>query len=159
MNRGREPLPQRGNPAAGVKRITGAPTIVFLTVATKRRAPWLAAPEVQRLLVNSWQHAKAWMVGDYILMPDHLHCFCTPADSGTGIERWIAYWKHVFQSQHKRPDWRWQSRGWHHRLRSNEDFNEKWNYLRHNPVRAGLVPNISEWPYQGRVFDFGLVSL
>jgi len=28
---------------------------------------------------------------------------------------------------------------------------EKWNYVRDNPVRAGLVENAEAWPYQGEV--------
>jgi hypothetical protein len=36
-------------------------------------------------------------------------------------------------------------------LRSDESYAEKWNYVRENPVRAGLVRNASEWPYQGEI--------
>ena len=36
-----------------------------------------------------------------------------------------------------------------HVLRSEESYGEKWLYVRDNPVRAGLVDDASDWPYQG----------
>ncbi len=27
----------------------------------------------------------------------------------------------------------------------------KWEYIRHNPVRAGLVNDPDDWPYQGEM--------
>jgi hypothetical protein len=38
-----------------------------------------------------------------------------------------------------------------HVLRSEESYAEKWNYVRDNPVRAGLVTSSDHWPYLGRV--------
>jgi putative transposase len=38
-----------------------------------------------------------------------------------------------------------------HVLRSDESYDEKWNYVKENPVRAGLVQIASEWPYQGEI--------
>jgi hypothetical protein len=38
-----------------------------------------------------------------------------------------------------------------HVLRSTESYSEKWNYVRDNPVRAGLVSNADEWKYSGEV--------
>ena len=33
-------------------------------------------------------------------------------------------------------------------LRTSESVHEKWNYIRENPVRAGLVAQWKHWPYQ-----------
>ena len=38
-----------------------------------------------------------------------------------------------------------------HILRGDESYAEKWNYVRDNPVRAGLVRTADEWPYQGEI--------
>jgi hypothetical protein len=38
-----------------------------------------------------------------------------------------------------------------HILRSSESYSEKWNYVRDNPVRAGLVANADDWPWQGQI--------
>jgi hypothetical protein len=42
-----------------------------------------------------------------------------------------------------------QAHSFHHRLRQNESYSEKWDYVRMNPVRAGLVADPDRWPYQG----------
>jgi hypothetical protein len=51
--------------------------IIFLTACTKAKKPILASPEIHELLTLTWQKARAWLVGYYLLMPDHLHLFCT----------------------------------------------------------------------------------
>jgi putative transposase len=38
-----------------------------------------------------------------------------------------------------------------HILRSVESYAEKWNYVRDNPVQAGLVKTADDWPYQGEI--------
>jgi REP-associated tyrosine transposase len=44
----------------------------------------------------------------------------------------------------------WQPGFFDHILRSGESYAEKWNYVRENPVRAGVVKNADDWPYQGK---------
>jgi putative transposase len=149
----------RRNPASGVLHIPHEQTIVYLTVTTDRRTRWLAAEEPQRLLVETWKAARGWLVGYYILIPDHLHCLCVPGAGNFTIERWLAYWKDQFGKKHRHEGWDWQSRGWHHRLRSDESLEEKWHYMRNNPVVAGLVRHPDDWPWQGRIHDLGQVTL
>jgi len=38
-------------------------------------------------------------------------------------------------------------------LRSDESLSAKWEYIRQNPVRAGLVADPDEWPYQYQFND------
>jgi REP element-mobilizing transposase RayT len=45
----------------------------------------------------------------------------------------------------------WQCRFFDHVLRSDESYAQKWNYVRDNPVRAGLVTNADDWPYAGEI--------
>ena len=146
-------LPHRENPASGVHIDLGQSNFVLLTVTTEKRDPWLANETVYRLLHQTWSEAKAWQVGDYLLMPDHLHCFCAPHDLRFTIETWISYWKREFALKHKQTRWKFQSRGWHHRLRDGENYSEKWLYVQENPVRKGLCQRIEDWPFKGKVFD------
>jgi REP element-mobilizing transposase RayT len=46
---------------------------------------------------------------------------------------------------------RWQPGFFDHLIRNDESYGEKWNYVRENPVRAGLVTNADDWPYQGEI--------
>ena len=48
-----------------------------------------------------------------------------------------------------------QAGGFHHRLRDGENYAQKWQYVRENPVRAELVARPEDWPYFGRVHEIG----
>lgn len=149
MSRYREP--GRHHPAQGVHVYSSTPTIVFVTACTRNRMPWLAAKEVQNLLVQAWTGAEAWLVGDYLLMPDHVHFFAAPRNITVPFEKWQTYWKSRFTRSHVHGEWRWQPHAFHHRLRDGESYEAKWRYVRENPVRAGLVKEPDEWPFQGRL--------
>src|SRR5438034_10316940 len=45
----------------------------------------------------------------------------------------------------------WQPGFFDHTLRSDESYAAKWNYVRNNPVRAGLVRTAHECPSQGAI--------
>lgn len=152
-----DPL-QRHNPAPGVHLHSGESNLVFLTVTVEQWIPWLATETTRLLLHQTWSKTWAWLVGDYLLMLDHLHLFCAPHDVRFTIETWIAYWKREFRLKHERPEWKFQSRGWHHRLRAGESYAAKWLYVQENPVRKGLVWRIEDWPFKGRVFDLRCVG-
>jgi putative transposase len=146
-------FPQRQNPYSGVHIQLGQSNIVLLTITTDQREPWLANETAHRLLHQTWLESKAWLIGDYLLIPDHLHAFCAPRDLQFTIETWIAYWKREFSLKHGRKEWKFQPRGWHHRLRDGESYSEKWIYVQENPLRKRLVRRMEEWPFKGRVFD------
>jgi putative transposase len=131
-------LPQRQNPASGVHIQLGQSNIVLLTISTDKREPWLANETVHRLLHQTWSEAKSWLVGNYLLMPDHLHAFCAPRDLQFTIEVWIAYWKREFSLKHGRKEWKFQPRGWHHRLRDGENYSEKWLYVQEKVKRIAV---------------------
>ena len=147
-----EPVPGRKTPAQGVKIFSEQPTIVFLTVCAKDRKPWMTQPAVQNSLEEIWRNADAWLVGDYLLMPDHLHIFCAPRDLKFTIEQWITFWKSQFSRKHLDEDWEWQRKGFHLRIRSAQEYSEKWLYVRENPIRKNLVKNMDDWKYRGTVF-------
>src|SRR5438128_12176606 len=68
----------RRNPATGVLIFRDRPTIVFLTVCTLHRVSTLTEQIYHNALVQAWTEADAWLVGAYLIMPDHLHLFCAP---------------------------------------------------------------------------------
>jgi putative transposase len=127
------------------------PTIVFLTVCTKDRKPWLAQSDVQIALEQVWRNAAAWMVGRYVLMPDHLHLFCSPVDFEVRLDAWVACWKSRFSRLKLADAGAWQRSSWHHRLRHSDSYDKKWDYVRSNPVRAGFAETADEWAYQGEL--------
>ncbi len=146
--------------------------IVFVTVCTKDRQPLLANPQVHELLVRAWKLADHWIVGRYVIMPDHVHLFCSPGVwPPRSLRAWVRYWKSLvargIQGFGPLGESRstaspgpggtgpskefWQRDFWHTQLRRCESYSAKWEYVRRNPVRAGLVQSPELWPYQGEL--------
>ena len=148
-----ECFPRRKRPAHGVRVNTLGPTIVFVTVCTERRERWLATPEVHALLPQVWRDATAWLVGRYVIMPDHVHLFVAPGQPALPLDNWVRYWKSRFTQAHGRPEHRWQAGYWDTRLRTGESYDDKWEYVRGNPVRHRLVEQVEAWPYQGVIHE------
>jgi len=45
----------------------------------------------------------------------------------------------------------WQEQFFDRVLRSTESYSQKWDYVKENPVRAGLVAGAEDWPWQGEI--------
>lgn len=130
--------------------------IVFLTVCTDKRKSILGDEIIHKLLVECWKKANAWVVGRYVMMPDHLHLFCSPVGMEyPPLKVWVNYWKSLAAKAWPHPDVGkvWQRNFWDTQLRQGESYSEKWHYVMNNPVRAELVEIASSWPYQGEICE------
>ena len=130
--------------------------VYFVTACTYRRRAVLATDSVKGAFVHFAERAYTdhnIAVGRYVIMPDHIHLFvCGPDDFQLG--RWAGLLKQRLVKSVVRAasaDPVWQRRFFDHVLRSDESYGEKWNYVRDNPVRAGLVTNADDWPYAGEI--------
>ena len=135
--------------------------IVFLTTVTYARRPVLASPIAHDRLREIWQRSAdcdGWLVGHYVVMPDHVHLFAM-AHSGSGpvtLSRWVKMWKSLSARSIKPtigPGPLWQRDYFDRYLRSEESYVQKWQYVRDNPVRAGLVETADAWPYGGTIHE------
>jgi REP element-mobilizing transposase RayT len=132
--------------------------LFFLTICTHKRRRILANNEAHEAFTSfclaSLEKAEVW-VGRYVLMPDHLHVFACAKESHN-ISRWVASLK-KFMAKH----WRhsglvapfWQKGFFDHVLRTGESYSQEWGYIRENPVSAGLVRSVDDWPYQGEIHN------
>ena len=130
------------------------PVIVFVTVCAKDRKPILANPQAHAVLTDSWRAAEFWNVGRYVIMPDHLHLFCAPAElEASPLMKWVRFWKSHAARSWPRPNEApvWQRHFWDTQLRRSESYTEKWSYVEQNPVRAGLVARAEDWPFKGEL--------
>ena len=144
-------MSHRKHPTHGILVVDHQPTIIFDTVCTKDRKKWLACDEVHQLLQETWKDADAWLMGRYVVMPDHIHFFAGAVDPSVPYENWVKYWKSQFSKKHHNKQHRWLVDHWDRRVRSEDKYEEKWEYVRRNPVRHELVKTPEEWPYQGEV--------
>jgi putative transposase len=137
-------------------RIFPSNPIYFVTACTYCRRKLLASDVVNSAFIRFGERAYSEhniAVGRYVIMPDHLHLFvCGPDDFALG--RWVGMLKQCLEKQIVRGEIAgpvWQRRFFDHVLRSDESYAQKWNYVRDNPVRAGLVMNADDWPYAGEI--------
>jgi putative transposase len=89
-------------------------------------------------------------------MPDHIHLFCSPHDGEAQFRKWIQFWRN--DVTRKWPDVSqkpiWQRNFFDRQLRRGDVYHQKWEYVRNNPVRAGLVEQPDDWPFQGEMNVF-----
>ncbi|MFN2623273.1 MAG: transposase [Chthoniobacterales bacterium] len=135
--------------------------VFFVTACTYRRRPLLATDSVHDAFVcfsrrGYDEHGIA--VGRYVIMPDHIHLFvCGPNNFELG--RWTGMLKQCLEKAvlvaasptGRRLQKIWQRRFFDHVLRNEESYAQKWEYVRDNPVRAGLVTDPDDWPYAGEI--------
>jgi len=147
----------RSTPAKGVVLSSDMPLILWCTVSVvDRNSKWLAQQYAMDALHEIWSGPEhAWLVGEYVLMPDHLHFFCFPRliSEGVSVERWTGYWKDRFAKRIQHPQWRWRDGLFHTRMRSDAHYEDRLEYMRQNPVKAGLVAKPEDWPWRGQVWD------
>jgi REP element-mobilizing transposase RayT len=82
-------------------------------------------------------------------MPDHIHLFVR-IGKDSKLNDFIRLLKQVLTKELGVKDV-WQPGFFDHLLRHSESYFEKWNYVRENPVRAGLVERVEEWLWQGEI--------
>jgi REP element-mobilizing transposase RayT len=140
--------------------------LFFLTFNTHGRRHLLASPDVHGTFAEYCHRASdhGFGVGRYVLMPDHVHLFVRVGmGSAITVGEWVKGLKrHLARSlsaagheplaiPHQKLRSFWQPGFYDHLLRNDESYSEKWNYVRNNPVRAGLVSKADDWPYAGEI--------
>jgi putative transposase len=111
-----------------------------------RGANNLCFDPVGSAILNASRHydsLEKWDVSLLLLMPDHLHLTVTPC-LGYSLSPLIRDWKRYLCRTHRI---NFQRDFFDHRIRNAENFNVQCQYVRENPVRAGLVEKPDEWPW------------
>ncbi len=130
------------------------PVILQVTVCVSGRRPILPSEAVHKALLAVWQDDRYWRVGEYVVMPDHVHLFCGPRTfEGYPVRRWVGYWKRMLGKIDPALKHVFQEDCWDTQMRDRSHYDEKLSYVRQNPVRRGLVAKSEDWPYQGGIHD------
>jgi REP element-mobilizing transposase RayT len=70
--------------------------VYFVTVCTQQRRPILASVAVADILTGEWRAAHqrhGWLVGRYVIMPDHVHFFCAAEHRAKTLSVFVGAWK------------------------------------------------------------------
>ena len=126
----------------------------FVTTATYRRVPWFSDSHHAGSLtaqISPFFAEHAFEVVAFCVMPDHVHLLLEGAAEDADLRHAVPLWK-------QRTGHWWRSRlgsrlwqpGFHdHVLREQEDTRSVVGYLLLNPVRAGLVTRVEDYPWVG----------
>jgi REP element-mobilizing transposase RayT len=110
------------------------------------RSENVALPVIAQVLLDSllfYETLGKWHLWTVIVMPDHIH-FIATFNLEIGIKPSVVAWKRYHTST---TGVAFQRDYFEHRLRSDDEFVEKAEYIRQNPVRRGLTEHPEAWPY------------
>ncbi|MFZ0914194.1 MAG: transposase [Candidatus Korobacteraceae bacterium] len=122
----------------------------FVTSATWERRPLFRNPDWAKLFVEVLHsyRGRAYLLHEYVLMPEHFHVIITPL---TSLEQAVQFVKGGFSFRAKK-DLKssmevWQRGFSDHRIRDAEDYVRHVEYIRRNPVGRKLVEHAMDYPY------------
>ncbi|HKP02311.1 MAG TPA: transposase [Chthoniobacterales bacterium] len=128
---------------------TGALFHIRIALDRAKNQPGLTSPAIAESLMDSarfYHRRRRWYITIFMLMPDHIHALLS-FDPDKQMSRVIGDWKRYQTVQHGIA---WQNGYFDHRLRDDERGEQlaaKINYIRQNPVAAGLCKRAEDWPW------------
>ena len=133
-------------------RYSKAGYIYLVTVVTKKRVPVFINFVKARILINCLREAHAngyvYSLG-FVIMPEHLH-WVFELKEIKSLSETVGYIKGLSTyriNKNSLTGFSWQD-GFHdHALRRSEDLKSVIRYVIGNPLRAGLVENIGDYPH------------
>jgi putative transposase len=133
--------------------------IYFVTICCQPRGANQLGRETKAAVIFETArryHADGrWHLQLLLLMPDHLHALVGIAGEDS-LTKLIRDFKRVTA---RFAGIQWQRNFFDHRLRHDESLREKEDYIRENPIRAGLITPAERWPFVLAAEDLGHASL
>lgn len=126
--------------------------IYLVTAVTADREPvfrdvWAARSLIRALMVEAQDQTALTLA--YVVMPDHLHWLLELGEQHS-LSRVMQRIKAVSAHRLGRPIWQ---KGFHDRaLRREDDLTNAARYIVANPLRAGLVRNVGDYPHWDAVW-------
>ncbi len=123
----------------------------FVTASAFDKKRLFQSERMAGLLVEVLYHHRErqeYLLHEFVVMPDHFHLLITP---GITLERAMQMVKGGFSYRAKRElafgGEIWQNSYYDRRLRDKIEYEKIRNYIRQNPMRAGLVERAEDYPY------------
>lgn len=141
-------MPQRTRLRHGIPQWVDRQSHWFITTCCKERSVnSLANTAVHGAICEAlrfYEKQGRLKVICMVTMPDHLH-FVARFDHDAGMKKTVESLKRFLARKHGIA---WQDGFFDHRIRSDKLLRETMDYVRTNPVRAGLVKSAEEWCYK-----------
>lgn len=134
-------------------RFSQAGRIYFVTTVTYKRTKLFASFHTARVVIQSMMdldNAKHVNSLSWVIMPDHLHWLfqlgdiCSLSEVMKRMKATSARSINQLLTTQGRV---WQKSYYDHALRQEEDIRQLSRYIVANPLRAGLVDNIGDYPH------------
>ena len=124
--------------------------------AAKDGPLWLRQPAIARIVMNGFEwleREKGWKVFSLAVMPNHVHCLLRHDDGMTAmlgkhlgvLKGYTAREANVVLGREGQPFWLGEV--FDHWCRSDQKVEAARQYIRQNPVKAGLVGRAEDWPW------------
>ena len=141
-----------GHQALRKGRVSQPGRLYLLTTVTADRMPWFGDTDLARIVGRVMIEPNAW--GDarplcWVLMPDHWHGLVELGEHD-GLALVMNRFKSLIGKRLHTvmPSARIWAHGYHdHALRHDEDIHAVARYIIANPLRAGLVRRVCDYPY------------
>jgi putative transposase len=119
----------------------------FVTICCQRRRLNPLCSETTAAVIfetaRRYHADRRWYLRLLLLMPDHLH-MTIGIEGDASLSNIIRDFKRATARFGKV---RWQRNFFDHRIRRDESLQEKEDYVRENPIRAGLIKRDDAWPF------------
>ncbi|WP_187143142.1 REP-associated tyrosine transposase [Terriglobus albidus] len=125
---------------------TARPGTYFVTsLVTNRRRIFQVARNAELFLDTLDHYRENYFLHAYVVMPDHIHLLLTPTQ--ITLERTMQLIKGGFSHRFHSSQPVWQRGFTDHRIRNEEEYAMRLQYIAQNPVRARLCPTAEEYLY------------
>jgi putative transposase len=122
--------------------------IYFVTIRVKNRRNVLANCEVFDAIKATIAELQKWHVLAGVVMPDHVHRIVCPVENrDLSVGDFSHGFKRTLRKRLGPQSWEWQRGCFDRLLRSDENLQNKWTYVKDDPVRHGFVQRAEDWPY------------
>jgi putative transposase len=136
-------------------------TYFFTLNLLRRRNNDLLVRHIEQLrdAVRKVRLAHPFEIHGFVVLPDHLHCVIRLPEGDADFALRLRLIKGAFSKTIPHDEWRstvrerrgergiWQRRYWEHLIRDESDYRAHMDYVHFNPVKHGLVAQVTDWPH------------
>ncbi|MEW6199183.1 MAG: DUF1156 domain-containing protein [Planctomycetota bacterium] len=129
-------------------------SVYFVTFSTRK----VQLPDACRqIILDACRHWDGTKIRLHLacVMPDHVHAIMEPLSEAEGrfhdlskvLHSIKSFAAHEVNKVLNRTGPLWEEESWDRIIRDEKDYEEKWNYILNNPVKAGLADSAERYPF------------